>query len=141
VSTGIYYFSGTGNSLHVAQELQKRLPETTLILLFLVGGGIAQVVFFVPAWAVATRINGPLTWWQRALPDSVRRLLARGWLWLLVAGSALLLLGLVVSVTGFVPGVTDPEQILSIDWTLLGIGWLLFILAYVAGFAHDIGER
>ncbi len=27
----IYYFSGTGNSLHVAKELQKRIPETKLI--------------------------------------------------------------------------------------------------------------
>lgn len=26
----IYYFSGTGNSLHVAQELQRRIPGTTL---------------------------------------------------------------------------------------------------------------
>jgi NAD-dependent dihydropyrimidine dehydrogenase PreA subunit/flavodoxin len=31
VSTEIYYFSGTGNSLHVAQELQKRLPGARLI--------------------------------------------------------------------------------------------------------------
>jgi ferredoxin len=31
VSTEIYYFSGTGNSLRVAQELQKRLTETELI--------------------------------------------------------------------------------------------------------------
>jgi len=28
MSTEIYYFSGTGNSLHVARELQKRIPET-----------------------------------------------------------------------------------------------------------------
>ena len=27
----IYYFSGTGNSLHVARELQKRIPESKLI--------------------------------------------------------------------------------------------------------------
>jgi formate hydrogenlyase subunit 6/NADH:ubiquinone oxidoreductase subunit I len=27
----IYFFSGTGNSLHVARELQKRLPDATLI--------------------------------------------------------------------------------------------------------------
>lgn len=27
----IYYFSGTGNSLHVAKELQKRIPGTNLI--------------------------------------------------------------------------------------------------------------
>ena len=29
--TEIYYFSGTGNSLHVARELQKRLPKAELI--------------------------------------------------------------------------------------------------------------
>jgi len=27
----IYYFSGTGNSLHVAKELEKRIPEANLI--------------------------------------------------------------------------------------------------------------
>ena len=27
----IYYFSGTGNSLHVARELERRLPETVLV--------------------------------------------------------------------------------------------------------------
>lgn len=38
MSTEIYYFSGTGNSLHVAKELQKRMPETKLIpILSLVG--------------------------------------------------------------------------------------------------------
>lgn len=31
MSTDIYYFSGTGNSLHVAKELQKRIPEARLI--------------------------------------------------------------------------------------------------------------
>lgn len=31
MSTEIYYFSGTGNSLHVAKELQKRIPEIKLI--------------------------------------------------------------------------------------------------------------
>ena len=31
MSTEIYYFSGTGNSLHVAKELQKRIPGARLI--------------------------------------------------------------------------------------------------------------
>ena len=31
MSPEIYYFSGTGNSLHVAKELQKRIPESKLI--------------------------------------------------------------------------------------------------------------
>lgn len=30
MSTEMYYFSGTGNSLHVAKELQKRIPGTSL---------------------------------------------------------------------------------------------------------------
>jgi NAD-dependent dihydropyrimidine dehydrogenase PreA subunit/flavodoxin len=31
MSTKIYYYSGTGNSLHVARELQKRIPDAELI--------------------------------------------------------------------------------------------------------------
>jgi ferredoxin len=31
MSTEIYYFSGTGNSLHIAKELQKRIPSSSLI--------------------------------------------------------------------------------------------------------------
>lgn len=31
MSTAIYYFSGAGNSLHIARELQKRIPKTKLI--------------------------------------------------------------------------------------------------------------
>jgi NAD-dependent dihydropyrimidine dehydrogenase PreA subunit len=31
MSTDMFYFSGTGNSLHVAQELAKRLPEARLL--------------------------------------------------------------------------------------------------------------
>ena len=38
------------------------------VLLFLVGGGIGQVAFFIPAWAFATRMDQPLTWWKRVLP-------------------------------------------------------------------------
>lgn len=38
------------------------------ILLFLVGGGIGQVLFFTIGWAFATRIHKPLTWWRRFSP-------------------------------------------------------------------------
>jgi hypothetical protein len=108
------------------------------VLLFLVGGGVAQVAFFIPCWAASTWINKPLTWWQRFLPEGVRGVLAKLWPWLLVAGVVLFLAALVISVTGLVPGVTDPDLILSIDWTVLGVGYLLYLLAFVAGFAYDI---
>jgi ferredoxin len=38
VSIQIYYFSGTGNSLHVARELQKRLPESELVPIIALNG-------------------------------------------------------------------------------------------------------
>jgi hypothetical protein len=108
------------------------------ILLFLVGGGVAQILFFIPLWAVATRINKPLSWWRRILPAGPRRVLAELWPWFLVAGAVLFVIGLVISITGYVPGLSDPEQILTIDWSILGIGYLLYLLAFVAGFAYDI---
>jgi hypothetical protein len=113
----------------------------SFILLFLVGGGVAQVAFFAPGWAVSTRINKPLTWWRKVLSQSVRGVLAKLWPWFFAAGVALFVAALVISVTGFVPGVSDPDQILTIDWTILGVGYLLYLLAFVAGFAYDIEQQ
>jgi NAD-dependent dihydropyrimidine dehydrogenase PreA subunit/flavodoxin len=43
VSTEIYYFSGTGNSLHVAKELQKRIPDADLVpVVSLLGQDVIQ---------------------------------------------------------------------------------------------------
>jgi hypothetical protein len=111
------------------------------ILLFLVGGGIGQVLLIVPASLAATRINKPLAWWRRVLPEGQRRLLARLWPWFLVLATTLFLLGLVISVTGWFPGVSDPDQILRIDWSMLLTALVLFLLAFVAGFAYDIGRQ
>jgi hypothetical protein len=111
------------------------------IALFLVGGGVAQVPIFIAAWAVSTRIHKPLTWWRKVLPTSVRRWLAALWPWVLAAGVTLFVVGLAISITGFVPGLNDPDQILYLDWSIIGLGFVLVLLAYVAGFAYDIEER
>lgn len=111
------------------------------ILLFLVGGGIAQVVFFTLTWAVSTRIDKPLTWWRKVLPQSVRKVLAKLWLWSLIAGSLLLVMVLEIAVTGFVPGVNDSDLILTIMLAGLGVGLGVLLLTFVAGFAHDIEKQ
>ena len=41
------------------------------VLLFLVGGGVAQVAFTPMMRAVSTRINKPLTWWKNVLPANL----------------------------------------------------------------------
>ena len=111
------------------------------ILLFLVGGGIGQIIFFTLAWAVATRINKPLIWWRKVLPESVRRMLAKLWLWSLIAGSLLLVMALEIAIFGFVPGVNDPDLILIIMLTALSAGLGVLLLTFVAGFAHDIERQ
>jgi hypothetical protein len=88
--------------------------------LFLVGGGNGQVVFFIPAWAVATRIHQPLTWWRNVLPAGVRRGLAQAWPWLLMATSLLILTALVIAIFGYIPGVSDMDQVLAITLWMVG---------------------
>ncbi len=108
------------------------------ILLFLVGGGIAQVLFFTLAWAVSTRINKPVVWLRSAFPEGVRAALEPLWLWLLIAFTLLALIALEIAVSGYVPGVHDPKLALHICWSLLGIGLGLLLLAFVSGFVHDV---
>lgn len=111
------------------------------ILLFLVGGGIGQIIFFTLAWAVSTRINKPLTWWRKVLPESVRRVLAKLWLWSLIAGTLLIVLALEIAIFGFVPGANDPDLILIIMLSSLGVGLVVLLWTFVAGFAHDIERQ
>lgn len=108
------------------------------IVLFLVGGGIGQVVFFIPAWAVATRIHKPLTWWRNVLPAGVRRGLAPAWRWLLIAASLLILTALIIAIFGYIPGVHDMDQVLAITLSMVGASLGFFLLAFVAGFAYDL---
>lgn len=111
------------------------------ILLLLVGGGVAQIVFFILICAVATRINSPLTWWRTVLPAGGRRVLAWLWPWSLVVGSLLMLSTLAIATFGFVPGVNDPDQVLTVMLSCLGAGFSLMLFNFVAGFAYDIERK
>jgi len=113
------------------------------IALFLVGGGIAAQILFVPVtWAAATRINKPLTWWRKALPAGIQRGLAKIWPVTLTIGCCSFLIGLFIAITGYVPGVRDDERILAICWSFIfGGGLGMYLLTFVAGFANDIQKQ
>lgn len=111
------------------------------IVLFLVGGGIGQLVFFLPAAAVATRIHAPLHWWQRVLPSGLRGGLARAWPGVLTVASLLMLTALGIAIFGYIPGVQDMEQVLTINLSMVGAALLVFLVSFVAGFARDIEYR
>ena len=108
------------------------------LLLLLVGGGIGQIAFFLPAWAVSTRINQPLTWWRKTIPENARGWLAKVWPVSLTIATVLFLIALEIAIFGFVPGVSDPEQKLYICWSLLGGGLVTYFLTFLSGFAHDL---
>jgi hypothetical protein len=40
-----------------------------------------------------------------------------------------------------VPGLSTPEQTLNVDWSMLVLGLMLHLAAFVADFAHDIEEK
>jgi hypothetical protein len=108
------------------------------VLLFLVGGGVGQVVFFIPTWAAATRINKPLTWWRKILSERVSSSLSKFWRGSLIIGSICFLVALEIAIFGYFPGLENPERIQVVCWSFLASSLVVFLFTFVAGFAHDI---
>lgn len=125
--------------------VHKQYGSTVLFLLFvlllLVGGGIAQILFFPFVCLVAARINKPLTWWKKVLPEGIQRGLGALWFWALLLCSAILLIIFEIGVTGFVPSMSDPEKILSVLIKCLVAFAVTLSLTFISGFAHDIGKE
>jgi len=108
------------------------------ILLLMVGGGVAQLLFFPWIWLVSTRINKPLVGWRKILPVKIQKPFGKLWHWSLIISSALLVFVLEIGVTGFVPAVNDPDAVLSIMLSCLGMEVVVLPLTFVSGFAYDI---
>ena len=108
------------------------------IILFLVGGGIGQIAFFIPAWAFATRMDKPLTWWKKALPESFCTILSKLWIVILVLASIAILIGLEIAIFGFVPGMSIPEHIQNTALLFVLCSAILYILSFIAGFGHEL---
>lgn len=120
----------------------RRHGVRTLLLLFIaltaVGGGVGYVPFFLVTCAYSSRINAPLCWWRKKLPQGLRGALARVWPHAVVATAVCWLLAIEIAVFGYVPGMTDPDARLYTCWSLLLLAMLCLNAAYVAGFAADL---
>jgi hypothetical protein len=111
------------------------------VLLFLVGGGIGQVVFFVPAWAFVTRMDKPLTWWRQVLPRRAWPYLSGLWVTTLILATLAILVGMEIAIFGYVPGMTDPERIQNTAMAIVLLSAILYALSFVAGFGHELRRR
>jgi hypothetical protein len=92
----------------------KRKHAWTLLLAlsvcqFLTGGGFAQIFLSVVISIVACRINTPLTWWSKHIPDRVRRIVAAPWQILCYIFILLFAFAIEIAVFGFPFGNTRPE--------------------------------
>jgi hypothetical protein len=108
------------------------------ILLFLVGGGMGQIAFFVPAWAFATRLDKPLTWWKKTLPRRSWSFLSKLWPVTLVLASILILIGIEIAIFGNIPGMSNPDAINNTALSLVAVSAVLYIVSFIAGFGHDL---
>lgn len=108
------------------------------ILSFLVGGGIGQVAFFIPAWAFATRMDKPLRGWRKVLPRNTWPLLSRLWIITLVLATIVMLIGLEIAIFGFFPGLKNPESIQDTAMLFVLSAAILYVVSFIAGFSHEL---
>ena len=109
------------------------------VLLFLFGGGVAQVPGFLLTWAVSTRIRRRLSWWESAVPASTRKALASMWRMVFPAGFMVFMSGYSIWLFVLPPGETRVISPLHyVCWISLGIGFLLLLLAVPCAFSKDL---
>ncbi len=108
------------------------------VLLLLVGGGVAQILFFPWICLVASRINKPLVWWRKKLPGTFLSRFGKAWSWSLVTGSTIMVFVLAIGITGFVPGVSDAEAVMSVMLVCLASELVILPFTFISGFAYDI---
>jgi len=108
------------------------------ILSFLVGGGIGQVFFFLPAWAFATRMGKPLTWWRKVLPHSTWQFLSRLWIVTLVLATVFMLIALEIGIFGLFPGLTGSGVIQNMAMICMFSSAILYVVSFIAGFGHEL---
>ncbi len=100
------------------------------------------MLFILITWGASTRINKPVTWWRKVLPEQGRKLLVHVWVALLIIGYVFLMIGIGIWLTVMPPGATNKAPIIAyaICWSSLSMGLVFQILTVIAGFARD-GER
>jgi hypothetical protein len=110
------------------------------ILLFLSGGGVAQVVFFTVAWAVSLRIGKPPAW-PMLLRQPARAAHGKLWLPCLVLFTVQSLAAFEIAIAGYVPGIQNPNLKQHICWSLLVLGLGVLLVSIASGFVYDAEQR
>ncbi|REG10987.1 hypothetical protein [Pelolinea submarina] len=119
----------------------RRIYLALFILSFLVGGGIGQAFFFIPAWAFATRMDKPLNGWKKLLPQRSWLFLAHLWRFTLPMAVILMLIGLEMAIFGYFPGNLSIEELMNTNMIFVFGSAIMFVISFVAGFGQELLSR
>jgi hypothetical protein len=106
------------------------------VLLTLVGGGIAHVLFFLPVWLFSQRINKEISWKGKGLSSRNMKILSASWIYLLIFSSLLFLAALELLFFG-IPGATY-ETISAITYGTLLMSLIILHLTFISALSRDI---
>jgi hypothetical protein len=125
--------------------MQTRHGATVFLLLMLsltmVGGGLGHIVLFLPAWAYATRIRKPLSWWRRILSADARAAMAGLWKPTLVLAAISWLMVMELGIFGYFPLQTNPNAVLNITFGFVLLSVALANMAFICAFARDLEQN
>lgn len=105
---------------------------------FLVGGGIGQAFFFLPAWVFSTRMGKPLHWWKKTLPRQTWPFLTRFYGVALTLATLSMLIALEMAIFGYFPGMTDLEKLTDTNMIFVFGAVVLYVMAFIAGFGKEL---
>jgi hypothetical protein len=126
--------------------VQKKSGALILALLtvglFLFGGGFAPIGSALVAIYAASKINKPLTWWKKHLPEEVRRILAGSWIWTLVIVVVVYLYCLWVAIFGWpLTSFLNAETVNNVQ-LITGLVLLAFMIYLIpAGISYNIQKQ
>ena len=135
---------GLGIILWPVAFVHKRYGSIILLLLFitsvLTGGGVAQSLFFPWICLAASCINKPLDKWEKCYKQGIKKLLASAWYILTGLSAVSISCVLIIAVTGFFPGIKDPDTVLNIMLIVLLVFAVSMPVSLISAIARDLGK-
>lgn len=112
------------------------------ILLFLSGGGIMMVLPVIIVWALAARLDKPLNWWRKILPERSRKTLSGLWKLSFISCFFSLLTAILIWIFLTPPGPSYKSPVYVYTcWSFLLLAIVFLIMTIITGFARDIVVR
>ena len=126
-------------SHYVDKKYGARILMFLSILLWLVGGGFAPLLMAVFAFIAASRIDRPLNWWRKHLPNFLKTSLGAFWPWSIIIYVFAFVAGVEIAIFGYpMLWFFSAEVTYSIQWGLAFIMMVLWPISILTAIAYDI---